>query len=101
MHLRDPLVPRKLLGLIAFPWSMSWVDAAPAALVALAWLLLPGLPVGYALGLRGVAAWGAGALTGVALVPLTATVGAKAGVGWSVWPPIAVGVAVAVIVGAG
>ena len=39
---------------------MSWFEAVPPALVCCGWLLLPGLPITYLLGLRGLAAWGAG-----------------------------------------
>src|SRR5262245_15299472 len=79
---------------------MSWVAAAPAALVAVGWLLLPGLPITYALGLRGIAAWAMAMVASVALVPATAMVGGALGIGWSVWPPVVVCVLVAVLAGA-
>jgi uncharacterized membrane protein SirB2 len=78
---------------------MSWVDAVPAALVTVAWLLLPGLPSMYALGLRGLAAWGMAPVAGVALLGLTAIVAGKLGIAWSVGLAIGVSALAAVIVG--
>lgn len=78
---------------------MSWLDALPAALVSVAWLLLPGLPSMYALGLRGLAAWGMAPIAGVALLGLTAIVAGKVGIAWSVGLAIGVSVLAAAIVG--
>jgi hypothetical protein len=79
---------------------MSWWDAVPVALIAGAWLLLPGVPIAYALGLRGVAAWGVSPVISVALVGALAVVASKLGIGWSPWLPIGTAALVSVGVGA-
>ncbi len=63
---------------------MSWFSAVPIALVAVAWLLLPGLPISYLLGLRGIAAWGLAPVTSIALIASTAVVVQLAGIDWSI-----------------
>jgi hypothetical protein len=78
---------------------MSWVDAVPAALVSVAWLLLPGLPSMHALGLRGLAAWAMAPVAGVALLGVTAIVAGKLGIAWSVGLAIGISVLAAAIVG--
>lgn len=80
---------------------MSWIDAVPSAMVAVAWLLLPGLPITYALGLRGVAAAAMAAVASVAIVPATAIAAGMVGIRWSAGPPIVVCVAAAVVIAAG
>ncbi len=67
---------------------MSWFDAVPAALLCACWLLLPGLPVTYMLGLRGVAAWGFAPTVAVGTIGLTAVIAPKAGLTWGFLPPI-------------
>src|SRR5438874_1792212 len=74
---------------------MSWLAAVPIALVAGAWLLLPGLPIAYALGLRGIVAWGASPVLGVALIGTTGVLAGKLGIAWSPVLPIVVAVLVA------
>ena len=37
--------------------TVSWPEAVPAALAAMFWLVVAGVPACYALGLRGIAAW--------------------------------------------
>ncbi|WP_434451822.1 DUF6541 family protein [Lentzea sp. E54] len=73
---------------------MSWFEALPAALAAAGWLIGPGVALAYALGLRGLGAWGIGPTLSVSLICVTAAVAQKAGVRWSV--PLVLGVAVAV-----
>jgi hypothetical protein len=68
---------------------MSWFEAVPAALAAAAWLTAPGLALAYALGLRGLGAWGMSPTLSVSLVSIAAAVGEKIGVRWSV--PLALG----------
>jgi hypothetical protein len=75
---------------------MSWLAVVPIVLASAAWLILPGLPVGYLLGLRGVAAWASAPVISIALIGLTAVLAEKLSVGWSPAVPIAV----AVVVGA-
>ncbi len=64
---------------------MSWYEALPIALVAVGWLLGPGLALGYAVGLRGLSALGMAPTLSLLLVSVTAVIGQKAGIGWSVW----------------
>lgn len=63
---------------------MSWFQVVPVALACAAWLFGPGLPLTYAIGLRGLAAWGFAPVLSVALISITAVVADKAGVAWSV-----------------
>jgi hypothetical protein len=70
---------------------MSWFEALPAALAAAAWLTGPGVALAYALGLRGLGAWGMGPTLSVSLISITAVVGQKIGVKWSV--PLVLGTA--------
>lgn len=70
---------------------MSWWEAVPIALLAAAWLLLPGLPAAYAIGLRGLAAWAIGPVIGVALVGVLGVLAAKLGIAWSPWLPVVAG----------
>jgi hypothetical protein len=79
---------------------VTWIEAAPIALVGAAWLLLPGAVITYALGLRSVAAWALAPLVAVATVAVTATLAGKLGISWSVGLQLGVSVAVAALVGA-
>jgi hypothetical protein len=78
---------------------MSWFEVAPAILVAVAWLWGPGLPVGYLLGLRGIAAFAIAPVFGVAVVASAAVVARLAGLDWSV--PVALMAVLVVVVLAG
>lgn len=80
---------------------MSWFDAVPAALASVAWLLLPGIPSMYALGLRGLAAWATAPVAGVALLGTTAIIAGKLGIAWSVGLAIGVSVLAAAVLGGG
>ncbi len=64
---------------------MNWFDAAPTALVTVAWLLLPGAAISYLAGLRGIAAWAVAPITSIALIAGTAVLAEMIGVAWSVW----------------
>ncbi|WP_439662574.1 DUF6541 family protein [Lentzea sp. HUAS TT2] len=75
---------------------MSWFEALPAALAAVGWLIGPGVALAYALGLRGLGAWGIGPTLSVSLIAATAIVAQKIGVKWSV--PLVLGVSAAVCV---
>lgn len=76
---------------------MSWFEALPAALTAVGWLLGPGLALGYAVGLRGLAALGMAPTFSLLLVSITAVVGQKAGIRWSAW--FVLGVTVVFVIG--
>lgn len=79
---------------------MTWFQVVPVALASAAWLFGPGLPLTYAIGLRGLAAWGLAPVLGVALMSTTAVVAAKAGVRWSIPLVLVVTAVVAVLAGA-
>ncbi len=79
---------------------MNWIDAAPVALVTAAWVLVPGLALGYLLGLRGIAAWGLAPIPGIALVASAAVLAGKLGIAWSPGIALAVCAAAVVVVGA-
>ncbi|HVW39773.1 MAG TPA: DUF6541 family protein [Amycolatopsis sp.] len=74
----------------------GWLAAVPVFLVAVVWLLVPGLLLAYGIGLRGVAAWGTAPAATVAVVSVIAVLAGKLGIRWSV--PLA---AVACLVVAG
>lgn len=61
----------------------AWLPALPAALVAVAWCVLPGLLVTLSLGLRGVLAWGVAPAASIATIAVAAVVASAAGVPWS------------------
>lgn len=67
---------------------MSWAAAIPAAALTLAWVLLPGLAMGYALGLRGITAWGVAPVGSIGSIAVAAVVAGSLGVPWS--PAIAI-----------
>ncbi|MEQ3551210.1 DUF6541 family protein [Pseudonocardia nematodicida] len=77
---------------------MSWLSAVPVVLLAAAWVTLPGLLVGLAAGLRGVAAWGAAPMLSVGLIAGSAVAGGLLGVPWSGTVPIATALLFAVVV---
>jgi hypothetical protein len=62
---------------------VTWLGALPVAALALAWILGPGLPPAYALGLRGATAWGVAPAFGVGSVAIGAVIAGAAGVPWS------------------
>jgi len=78
---------------------MSWFEVLPVALVAIGWLWLPGLPVAYLLGLRGIAAFAMAPVVSIGVVASTAVVARMAGIGWSV--PLVLVAALAVVALAG
>ncbi|OLF07602.1 hypothetical protein BLA60_27200 [Actinophytocola xinjiangensis] len=79
---------------------MNWLDAVPIALVTIAWLLLPGLAVSYAIGLRGIAAFGLAPITSIAIIASTAVVAEKLGIDWSVWIALVASAATVAVAGA-
>ncbi|RCW38513.1 hypothetical protein DFQ14_12115 [Halopolyspora algeriensis] len=62
---------------------MSWLDAVPALVAAVAWLLVPGVLSSYALGLRGLAAWTVAPVFSTAVIAVSAIVFGKLGIAWS------------------
>ncbi|WP_367133584.1 DUF6541 family protein [Saccharothrix sp. HUAS TT1] len=74
---------------------MSWFEVVPAAFVAAAWLVGPGAALSYAIGLRGLSAWGMAPTLSMLVVSFTAVIAGKLGVRWSV---LVVLVATAVVV---
>lgn len=62
---------------------MNWLNAVPALLVAVAWVLVPGLLVSYLVGLRGIAAWGLAPIAGIAMIASAAVAAGKLGIPWS------------------
>lgn len=68
---------------------MTWPSAVEVLLLAAAWLLLPGLAVGLAAGLRGLVAWGAAPVLSVGLVSGSALAGGMLGVHWGAAVPVA------------
>lgn len=62
---------------------MSWMSALPTAFLCVFWVLAPGLPTTYAIGLRGIVAWGAAPVVSIAAVAAASIVAAAAGFAWS------------------
>lgn len=63
--------------------SDAWVHAAPLWAAAVVWLVLAGLPVAAAMGLRGCAAWAAAPALAVTTLSLAAVVAGAVSVRWS------------------
>ena len=80
---------------------MSWLSAAPLLMICAAWVVLPGAAVTYALGLRGIAAWGAAPAVSVATVAATAVLAGRLGIAWGPLPVAVAAVAVTVVVALG
>jgi hypothetical protein len=79
---------------------MNWFDAVPVALVAVAWLLVPGALVSYLVGLRGIAAVAIAPVTSIALVAGTAVLAGLLGIAWSLGAVLIVCAAVVLVVAA-
>ena len=75
------------------------VQVVPVALVAVAWLWGPGLPVSYLLGLRGIAAFAIAPVFSIAVVASAAVIAQLAGLDWSL--PVVLVAALVVIALAG
>ena len=76
---------------------MSWLSFVPAVLTAAAWLVLPGLAVCYAMGLRGVVCWGLAPTMSVAAIAVSAILLPKVGISWS---PVTAALPILVLVAA-
>lgn len=77
---------------------MSWLSAVPLVVLAAAWVTLPGLVVGLAAGLRGIAAWGAAPMLSVGVIAGSAVGASMLGVPWSGAAPVAAAAAFALLV---
>ncbi|MFD5601017.1 DUF6541 family protein [Leucobacter sp. NPDC058333] len=77
----------------------SWFAITPVFLAAAAVLLLPGLLIGVALRLRGLWLWATAGPISVSVIALSALGLSFAGIGWGVWPVLAVSVVLAVLIG--
>ncbi|ROP39169.1 DUF6541 family protein [Saccharothrix texasensis] len=75
---------------------MSWLDVVPVALVTAAWLIGPGAALSYAIGLRGLSAWGMAPTLSMLIVPLTAVLADVLGLRWS--PFVVLGATAVVVV---
>jgi hypothetical protein len=80
---------------------VTWLSAVPVALLTAAWVLVPGLPLTYALGLRGVSAWGVAPAASIGSVAVGAVVAGLAGFPWSPVAALAPAVLLATAVAAG
>jgi len=80
---------------------MTWLSAAPVALLAAVWLLVPGLPATYALGLRGVTAWAVAPVVSIGSAAVAAVVAGFVGVPWSPIVAVVPAVVLAVLFAAG
>lgn len=76
---------------------MSWLEAVPAALVAVVWCVAPGVVWLRVLGWHGIACWGGAPVVSVALVAVTAVVSGRLGVPWGPLPVVAATVLGAVV----
>jgi hypothetical protein len=72
----------------------AWLETWPVAVAALTVALAPGVLPAYALGLRGLVAWGTAPLLGGAVVGGAAVAAGALGIGWG-WFPVALAVLVA------
>ncbi|KAA1029444.1 hypothetical protein FVA95_11115 [Pseudonocardia sp. EV170527-09] len=77
---------------------MSWSSAVPLVVLAAAWVTLPGLVVGLAAGLRGIAAWGAAPMLSVGVIAGSAVGASMLGVPWSGAAPATAAAAFALLV---
>ena len=62
---------------------MNWLPALPAALLTAAWVLAPGLVAAYAIGLRGIAAWGTAPVVSIGSLALGALVASLWDIRWT------------------
>ncbi len=69
--------------MVTGPTSVTWLEATPAALAAAVTLVLAGVPACYALGLRGIAAWGTAPLVPAAVLGVAAVVASSLNTPWS------------------
>ncbi|GAA4981346.1 DUF6541 family protein [Pseudonocardia tropica] len=75
--------------------AATWLSAAPVALVAALWVVVPGLLVLRASGLRGITVWAASPLLSITLIALSAVAGTALGIPWGSWSPMVPAVSLA------
>ncbi|MCO7274296.1 DUF6541 family protein [Cellulosimicrobium cellulans] len=75
----------------------EWLATWPVAVASLLVLFLPGVLPAYALGLRGLVAWGSAPLLGGGVIGIVAVVAGAAGVPWGMWPVVAGSVVLAAV----
>ncbi len=80
--------------------EVSWFEAGPEIVVAVALLLVPGALVVLATGARGLIAWGAAAPVSAAVAGVAAIMAELAGSSFSIWWEIAATAVALVLVGA-
>lgn len=77
----------------------TWLSALPTALVAVFWVVGPGLLVLRACGVRGITAWGLSPLVSTAVVSSSAVLAPLVGVRWGPWVPLGAAVVLALLGG--
>lgn len=77
---------------------MSWISAIGPLVIATLLVCVPGLAVSLALGLRGIGAWAAAPMIGIALLAGTGVLCGMFTVTWSVWAVLALTTIVALLV---
>lgn len=78
---------------------MSWSSVIPLWLLAVGWIVGPGLLVGWAAGLRGLVVWGAAPLLSVGLVAGSAVLAGAMDIRWQWLVPVMAVVVAAMAVG--
>lgn len=73
---------------------LEWILSGYVGVLAVVLIVMPGLAVGYASGLRGLLAWGTAPLLSAAVIGITAIGAGAVGVGWGIVPVIVVTLAV-------
>ncbi|TFD50797.1 hypothetical protein E3T55_08340 [Cryobacterium frigoriphilum] len=77
---------------------MSWFALAPALLTAILLLLVPGLPIAYAAGARGISLLGLGVGASVAAIAVSSIAASLLGLPWQPYTPLLVTVPVTLTV---
>lgn len=75
---------------------MQWLGLVVSAITCLAFLLIPGLLLGWLLGLRRLALIATAPLLSITVIAGSAVVAGKMSIGWSIWPQLLVLAALAV-----
>ncbi|ANY06639.1 DUF6541 family protein [Pseudonocardia sp. HH130630-07] len=77
----------------------TWLSALPVALAAAFWVIVPGLLVTRAIGVRGITAWALAPLVSTTTISISAVLGTLLGFRWGPWVPLAAALVVAVLAG--
>jgi hypothetical protein len=78
---------------------VSWFSAVPEIVVCVAIMFLPGLPVTYLAGLRGIAAWAIAPVVPITVAAIGAIIAPSLGIRLSIWVLVVPSVAIALVVG--